>query len=592
MTGNGNVGSQLYTYDQKHWLASFTDTGKQTTPTFNYTYSSAKELTYLDYPNNLQLNQVYTAKNITSQTYTDTATQTTFSSIGQSFSNDKLAGYSYNTKAGINTFSDTVTPSYVSTGAMKEKLDTLTYSGSGRVITYGYDANQGRLNSLKYSDIDPNNPFTLSYDAAGRMSSITDPNSQSVASYNYNVNDQGKLSSISYGNGNTAGFTWNAKNKITNYVYTDNTRQPASTKAYEVSYYDDGRPSGYSYTLDMAYQYEWKFYYSPAGLDKAEKWYYATQLIDIDTTVAPNGKVLSMTYADYNCQTGSCYSGEAYCLYDPCGNLTSVIDNATSTEVWARAIDKNTNGTIGIYNPYNMEIPISAEATINPAYDQAINGPIDIYIGETGHWSNNVQIGNTAKLTTYIGDNGAWAAMKGDDDCNNEICGNKTGWTCDKKGTPDKESWDPFCNCVRNCFASGDTENQTTNFDEDSWNKWESWIDLKESYAVYLTTMKFLVAKDNLDNWMGIISSLAGGATGGFGAAVNNLLNGAKNSLDMKLLKAILELKLLFAFSHRQWLPDTRPGETGLQRFERYCNLEDDCRKLCESLIPEHAKKK
>jgi YD repeat-containing protein len=376
----------------------------------------------------------------------------------------------------MNTFSDTVTPSYVSTGAMKEKLDTLTYSGSGRVITYGYDANQGRLNSLKYSDIDPNNPFTLSYDNAGRMSSITDPNNQSVASYDYGAN-QGKLSTINYGNGNTANFTWNAKNKITNYAYTDNTGQPPSTKEYQVSYYDDGKPANYNYVQDGWYQYTWKFYYSPFGLDKAEKWYHDTQLIDIDTTVATDGKVLSMTYADYNCQTGSCYSGEASCIYDPCGNLTSLIDGATSSEVWARATDKNTNSTIAIYNPYNMEIPIGGIGMTNPIYDQPINGPIDIYIGENGNWSDHVQIDNTTKLTTYIGGNGVSAATNGDDDCGDQICGYKNN---------------KYDNCMANCMGNHDSEKINTDFNIKNHEYFANYITVKSTVICKMETILLL----------------------------------------------------------------------------------------------------
>jgi hypothetical protein len=51
-----------------------------------------------------------------------------------------------------------------------------------------------------------------------------------------------------------------------------------------------------------------------------------------------------------------CFAGEAFVAYDPCGNMISLIDKGTATEVWSRAIDKNSNATIGIYNPYNMEI--------------------------------------------------------------------------------------------------------------------------------------------------------------------------------------------------------------------------------------------
>jgi len=93
------------------------------------------------------MQQTWTSKNITSQVYQNTLTQTTYASISQSYTSDKLTGYTYNIKAGMTNFSDTVTPSYVSTGTMKEKLDTLTYSGSGRVITYGYDANGNRTNA-------------------------------------------------------------------------------------------------------------------------------------------------------------------------------------------------------------------------------------------------------------------------------------------------------------------------------------------------------------------------------------------------------------------------------------------------------------
>ncbi|MCK5848721.1 MAG: hypothetical protein KAH01_05940, partial [Caldisericia bacterium] len=80
--------------------------------------------------------------------------------------------------------------------------------------------------------------------------------------------------------------------------------------------------------------------------------------------------------------------------------------------------------------------------TTNPIYDQPINGPIDIYIGETGDWSNNVQIGNWAKLTTYIGPDGVNHSMHGDDDCGDQICGgdgNSLWDICDKT-------------CFRNCY--------------------------------------------------------------------------------------------------------------------------------------------
>ncbi|MDD4615086.1 MAG: hypothetical protein PHI40_06765 [Caldisericia bacterium] len=41
-----------------------------------------------------------------------------------------------------------------------------------------------------------------------------------------------------------------------------------------------------------------------------------------------------------------CFAGEAFVAYDPCGNMISLIDKGTATEVWSRAIDKNSYLTI------------------------------------------------------------------------------------------------------------------------------------------------------------------------------------------------------------------------------------------------------
>jgi YD repeat-containing protein len=394
MTGTSHVGSQSYQYDSKNWLANFTDTSKISNPTFGYTYSNAKELTYLDYPANLQLQQNWSSKNITSQIYKNTITQTTYANIQQSFSSDQLSTYQYSLKAGMTNYSDTISLSHHTTGSMKGKLDTLSYNGSGRVITHGYDA-VGRINSLLYSDIDPNNPFTLSYDNSARLSTISDPNSQPVITYQYDPSRHGRLTSISYSNGNSATFGWNAKQKITQYTYTDTSTQPPTIYYYEIVYNDAGKPSSHLHRLNGEYQYEWRYYYSPFGLDKLEKWVEGQREILIDTTVSKSGKVLSLFYQEDNCQTGMCYTGEASALYDPCGDLTSLVDQATSTEVYTRAIDKHSGAVIGIYNPFDMEIPITAIKEISLTYDHFIGGnPPDMRIPEERQWAMKEMIDN------------------------------------------------------------------------------------------------------------------------------------------------------------------------------------------------------
>ncbi len=446
MSGTGHVGSQSYQYDSKHWLSSFSDTSKTPSPSFGYTYSSAKELTYLDYPGNLQMQQTWTSKNITSQVYQNTLTQTTYASISQSYTSDKLTGYTYNIKAGMTNFSDTVSPSYVSSGTMKEKLDTLTYSGSGRVITYGYDANHGRLNSLKYSDINPNTPFSLNYDSAGRLTSIVDPNSQTISSYSYNANNQGLLSSIAYTGNKSASFTWNAKKQITNYVYTDNSTQPATTKAWEMTYYDDGRVATHTYSLNDTYQYDWKYYYSPYGIEKAQKYNSGQLLITIDATTAPNGRMVSLYYQDHTCQF-NCFTGEASAIYDPCGNLISLVAQSTGAEVWARAVDKNSTQVIGSYNPYAIEMPYIGDGTVLPPYEEPIVSPIAFTIGKGGFNVKDYIASNT-DLTIAIGQNGANVSIYGDDDCEDSICGEER----EPKICDDETRFPDKCECLRKYF--------------------------------------------------------------------------------------------------------------------------------------------
>jgi hypothetical protein len=39
------------------------------------------------------------------------------------------------------------------------------------------------------------------------------------------------------------------------------------------------------------------------------------------------------------CQT-NCFTGEASAIYDPCGNLISLVAQSTGAEVWARAVER------------------------------------------------------------------------------------------------------------------------------------------------------------------------------------------------------------------------------------------------------------
>jgi hypothetical protein len=183
-----------------------------------------------------------------------------------------------------------------------------------------------------------------------------------------------------------------------------------------------GSMTGSGHVRSQSYQYEWKYYYSPYGIDKAQKYNSGQLLTTIDATTAPNGRMVSLYYQDHTCQT-NCFQGEASAIYDPCGNMISLVANSTGAEVWARAVDKNSDATIGIYNPYNMEIPFSAQATIHPSYDQPINGPIEFHIPEQGQWDLKELLANMTRVNTTIGENGVDASSSGDDDCEDSTCG-------------------------------------------------------------------------------------------------------------------------------------------------------------------------
>jgi hypothetical protein len=155
------------------------------------------------------------------------------------------------------------------------------------------------------------------------------------------------------------------------------------------------------------YDHEWKYKYSDFG------------------------KTLATAY-----QT-NCFQGEAFAVYDPCGNMISLVAQS-SGEVWARAVDKNSNQAIGSYNPHAVEIPFVGDGTVMPPYEEPIVSPIAFTIGGSGFNVKDHLASNT-DLTIAIGQNGAHASIYGDDDCEDEICGGGS---------------DSYNRCLHRCFSN------------------------------------------------------------------------------------------------------------------------------------------
>jgi hypothetical protein len=169
-----------------------------------------------------------------------------------------------------------------------------------------------------------------------------------------------------------------------------------------------------------------------------------------------------------------------------------------------------------------------------------------------------------------------------------EPCGNPVGFTCNEKG--DTKDWDKYCNCVRNCFYTGDTSTKDTSYNEEAWLKWDEWIDAKVLFKDFLIELDDEISDDNLDNLNGIIDALVpsfnGDIIGGVGAGIKNLIEGVRSKRKQEKLKEKIDNALSGILGKRRWLTDMIVGESNTERFVRYCNRESDCRNLCKDEIP------
>jgi len=236
------------------------------------------------------------------------------------------------------------------------------------------------------------------------------------------------------------------------------------------------------------------------------------------------------------CQT-NCFQGEALAAYDPCGNMISLVTQSTGVEAWARAIDKNSDSTIGIYNPYAMEIPFSAQATIHPSYDQPINGPIEFHIPEQGQLDLKELLANMTRVNTTVKENGVDASSSGDDDCGEEPC----------ISPDDKE----YAKCVQRCFNANkeecgkgnrdpatlkdeDLDKQTSDSSNDVEAKdtWDTWNDMKDEFGGDDIGIRFLMYLFRAnDEWEDLIDTLGGWVDKNFSVfdPVNPLVSPSKS---------------------------------------------------------------
>ena len=117
-----------------------------------------------------------------------------------------MTDYDFSVNAGQNTFSE----AYDLTYDTKGRLSTMETDSSNRTLTYGYDASDGQLTSLQFSDL---GTYTIDYLTNGNIDSITYPNSQGEETYTYS-GGKGRLSEIAYPNDDTLDFQESVNNFV------------------------------------------------------------------------------------------------------------------------------------------------------------------------------------------------------------------------------------------------------------------------------------------------------------------------------------------------------------------------------------------
>ncbi len=372
-------------------LSGLSDTSKAN-QSYSYAYSSSKELNELDYPNTLELHQTWNAKMLDSVTVTDASQQTTYLSSDATYNaNEQMSDFDFSVNAGQNTFSESYDLAYDTKG----RLSTMVTDSTDRTLTYGYDAYDGQLTSLAFSDL---GTYTIGYLGNGNIDTITYPNSQGMEVYTYD-GGKGRLSEITYPNHDTLAFQWNAKDQVTRLDYYDDSAD--STTSYVLVYNDLGRLASSTHLIDSITQSVWTYAWGLHGLEKAVKTVNGQTALTQDFTTDPQGRILSMTYTT----PGEGYDGELYFHYDHYGN-TTLLTNPQGIPVASFEYDLHSGKVINEWNPSGLEM-------IN--LNDGKQGGIGVELPETFFIMNNSLYKNITEYTSITTtSSGKWTFDIGD----------------------------------------------------------------------------------------------------------------------------------------------------------------------------------
>ncbi|MDZ4121726.1 MAG: hypothetical protein U1C33_04855, partial [Candidatus Cloacimonadaceae bacterium] len=263
-TGSGNIGSYAFTYNTKYLLHTLADTSK-VNQSYTYSYSTAKQITGLLYPNQTSTGYIYDNKQLDSiqvqqlnvnPPLTWLSTDSTYNGDGQ------RTAYSFSVTNGQGgSFAESHDFSYDTAG----RTTSIDYQNIQRTVDFSYHPTSGLLGELDYSDL---GTYTLNHDIAGRLSSITYPN-LSQESYSYNAS-LGKLSQIQYPNNQSLSFTWNGQGQISQLQANDD----GTLSNFTFNYNTRGKLSSYTKSEGGITTEQWYLFHGPQGLEKSQRLQY------------------------------------------------------------------------------------------------------------------------------------------------------------------------------------------------------------------------------------------------------------------------------------------------------------------------------
>ncbi|MHC5595393.1 MAG: putative Ig domain-containing protein [Nostoc sp.] len=307
LTNQTNLLSQdvKFTYDATfNQLTGFTD------PKGNgvsYSYDAKSNLTKITYADgSTQQFSVDAAGNITSAVNRRGNTiQYTYDKDGQltkkQYADNSSVAYSYDTKGNLTSVTDatgTITMQYDAAN----QLTNISYP-TGRSLQYTYNVDGQRTKLVSQDGYTVN----YSYDAVGRLKTLTDATGQSIISYDYD--SAGRLTKETNGNGTYTSYEYDQQSQLTRLINykADNT----VNSRFEYTYDNLGLRTSMT-TLDGTFKY---------GYDATGQ---------LTSVVTPdNGTILYQ--------------------YDAAGNRIAVTDNGTATNYTSNNLNEYTNVGNAVY---------------------------------------------------------------------------------------------------------------------------------------------------------------------------------------------------------------------------------------------------